>query len=651
LTFLAPIAGTVAGAIAITALVVMHVLRLRRAPMRVSAVWIWEAASRDTQANVPFQRLRPSWLMLWQLLALALLSMALARPSLTSPHTVGGRLVLLIDTSASMGARDPEGSGTRLERAILRARDRLDGLASGHGVGEIAILEASAQLRVVQPFTTSLRSARRALADIEQTDQEGDLSDSISKAISLLRASPSGAERSTGRIVCFSDGVTRATAPRGIELSEGIRLELDEPSAVDADPVNTGVVAIRAERDGSSPDQVSLFAQILSTSRTTLRVPLIIDVNGEPAIARELELPSADENAPALLAISETLRIEGSALISVRVRYEDALRADNIAHCVLGARHAPRVMIVAADGESDPFLEHALAATGAIVVRTTSPGAYESVWANSLDVDAIVFDRASTTIAPPIPTLSFGSTGGLEGISLDAPSSPATTGFTFWKREHPVMSGVSLEQVLVRDPLAIGNLEHLDPSLGVTILARTPSGPGIAIVEDGSRSHVLVATPLESTSWPLDASFIVFLSNVLPVLTPELSPASRSYASTQTVLVSPDPGASRIQLEGPASYSWAVHTSGARVAIGPVPRVGAYELRGSSAERWLAINLESPTESALAPASLEFLQPARESVEQNESDESRREIWHWFLLVGLVLLMLEWFISSTRLRS
>ena len=78
-----------AGLLAIPILL-MYMLKLRRKTVQVSSILLWEALLRDRQANTPWQRLKRNLLLLLQLVILAALVLALARPghSLVQPHRV-----------------------------------------------------------------------------------------------------------------------------------------------------------------------------------------------------------------------------------------------------------------------------------------------------------------------------------------------------------------------------------------------------------------------------------------------------------------------------------------------------------------------------------------------------------------------------------
>src|SRR5436190_14690534 len=97
--FLAPIAALVAAAITIPLLVALYFLKLRRKRVVVSTTLLWKKAIQDMQVNAPFQRLRKSLLLFLQLLILAALLLAFARPTFDQVAKPGQRMVILIDRS------------------------------------------------------------------------------------------------------------------------------------------------------------------------------------------------------------------------------------------------------------------------------------------------------------------------------------------------------------------------------------------------------------------------------------------------------------------------------------------------------------------------------------------------------------------------
>src|SRR4029077_5472327 len=104
MSFLAPAAAALA--LTLPAIVALYFLRIRRPTRVVPALHLWPDQIRDRQANVPWQTLRFSWLLLLQLLVAAFLVTAAVEPALSASVTFAPHSIVLLDASASMQARD-----------------------------------------------------------------------------------------------------------------------------------------------------------------------------------------------------------------------------------------------------------------------------------------------------------------------------------------------------------------------------------------------------------------------------------------------------------------------------------------------------------------------------------------------------------------
>src|SRR5271169_825236 len=86
-------------------LVVLYVLKIRRTRQRVPSTWLWAAAQRDLVAKHPFRKLVPELPLLLEILTLAALALALARPTTRGGAIEGDHVALVVDASASMATR------------------------------------------------------------------------------------------------------------------------------------------------------------------------------------------------------------------------------------------------------------------------------------------------------------------------------------------------------------------------------------------------------------------------------------------------------------------------------------------------------------------------------------------------------------------
>ena len=89
--WLTPLTGLILAGITLPLLLALYFLKLRRRKRAAPTTMLWRRAVEDIRANAPFQRLRPSWLLLLQLLVLILVALAVMQPRLDLGASSGGR--------------------------------------------------------------------------------------------------------------------------------------------------------------------------------------------------------------------------------------------------------------------------------------------------------------------------------------------------------------------------------------------------------------------------------------------------------------------------------------------------------------------------------------------------------------------------------
>ena len=268
MTWLTPLTGLVVAAAIIPPLLLLYFLKLRRTSRSIPSTLLWRRSVEDVRANAPFQRLRPSVLLLLQLLILLLLVTALAQPQLDGTSSDGGRTVIAIDNSGSMNATDDPSGRTRLELAKEAAVARVEklhggGLFSG-GNEEIMVVSFANGAEIRTPFTDSRTQAISAIRGIEPTDQ----GTTIGEALELARAftlstdpESSGSEADTEApavFELFSDGRITDLDAQPLRSGESARYTVVGSAGAE----NLGIVTVAADRPWDRPDQIQVFAVV-----------------------------------------------------------------------------------------------------------------------------------------------------------------------------------------------------------------------------------------------------------------------------------------------------------------------------------------------------------------------------------------------------
>ena len=162
--------------------IALYLLKQRRRRMQVATLMFWDKILRDEQTVTSLARLKKLLSLLLQLLFITLLTLALARPLLSGDLTATRRLVVFVDTSASMLVK--EGEGTRFELARQKALDLVKGLAQGDTMMLVTVDQAT---EVILPFTNRKRDLEDAINSLEARHHATDFKLLMASSKSRLR--------------------------------------------------------------------------------------------------------------------------------------------------------------------------------------------------------------------------------------------------------------------------------------------------------------------------------------------------------------------------------------------------------------------------------------------------------------------------------
>ncbi len=671
LTFLDPLTGLVVAGVAVPALLLLYFLKLRRRPVRVTASFLWQQAAEDLQVNTPFRWLRVSLVLLLQLLALLLLCAAIARPAMNDLPPASGRVIMLLDASASMRASDAPGGGTRFAEAKRRAVEFVESLELGGADAaertEAMVILFAHEPRVLANFTTDRAELLGAISRAEPTDQPGDLAAALELVDAFARAPAEGEEARPPLLAMFTDGgVANPSAPYTVAASE-IRFVRVGPSPTDAKG-NLGVSALSVRRDDADPAKIRIFARLVNASNDPVTVAPALEIDGQARRAERVTVPGATEEGAGETALAFETPAPDRAIVTLRVPNGGALASDDAASLVIDPPGGVSVTIVAPVGTvpgraaPDMFLREALDALRPRVVRTMTLAQHDEAVRSGdrspgslLASDLIVYDRVEPSTLLPIPTLSFGAGLPIEGLRVAPGAEPSRpTRFLSWRRTDPLLRSVSLGETLVARPmrmslpeLGAGGVSSVEP------LAFGDGGPLIASMTVGGVPHAVVAFDLSQSTWPLDVGFAVFMANAVETLAPRAAMvAGRSFTTREAMVVTPAPGAERVIAEGPTTLETRVSDPSAAgvVSLGVPPFVGVYSVRGVvDADAVAPVNLVDAAESAIRTSdTLPIATRAGASAAAGEA--APREVWHWFVLAAVGLLVLEWLLFAWRMR-
>jgi len=615
-TLLAPGAAIIAGAIALPVLIILHLLRLRRRPVRVSSTLLWESAVRDLEVNVPWRWIRATASLLMQALAVLALVLAVGRAAWRGAGDAGGaagRVLIVIDASASMSALDGRGPGgqpvSRLEEAKARARALVQDVAGGGltgGRAEVTIARwgggRAGGTDLVTAPTRNRATLIEAIDSIAPTDQPGD-HEGLFRLLSSFAGGGGAGEQGEG------EGEARAPTEVAYVIWDGapapaggartlagldVRAVRVGPARDGPSPPgpNAGITAIDARRDPDDPASVRLFLRVAHTATEPASAIIRVSLDGEPIGATSVALPGARPDAAGEASATVLLASPRGGVVTATIATPgtsgaDVLASDDSASVVLAAPRAPRVVVVAPaggsggssagePGEVDPYLRAALRGLDAGWTRFTDPrGAWALLNAGDASPDVVIYDRVIPTALPRIPSISLGASIPVPGLRAEAARSPGGgdeageeaigTRIIVWNRRHPILRHVPLDTVFVAAPLvfswdgpetAPGSADGSGPGSSARAtfeaLAEGRSGPLIALLNDGGVPRLVVGFEQARANWGPSAAFPIFIANAIDTLARRGEGAGGRWTGTVGLVeVAGDPEASAVEVRGP----------------------------------------------------------------------------------------------------
>ncbi|MHC4253964.1 MAG: vWA domain-containing protein, partial [Planctomycetota bacterium] len=275
----------------------------------------------------------------------------LARELVVSPPAGALKsVVILVDRSASMAARDEHGR-TRLEDAIASVREKFAGLPGGTSV---SVMAYDRRPEILLPPSIDQREVDRALASITVRPMEG------KPAAALALAGRLAALETPAAVWHASDFATEVTeSTEEEEETDAVAASSSESSVTSvanavvvehitaalADPVNAGLTAFRLRRLPLEQGKLEAFVQVHCTAEEEREVRVEMRLDGTLVEERRISIkPGGRER------LLVPIRAGEGEAFSLRVLCEgDCLEVDDEVHAFIPELEPLRVVWVSPD--------------------------------------------------------------------------------------------------------------------------------------------------------------------------------------------------------------------------------------------------------------------------------------------------------------
>lgn len=608
-------------------IVIFYMLKLKRKRELVPSTLLWRRSVADLIANSPFQKLRNNLLMYLQLLILAALIFALARPVMKLEREKGNTIVLLMDQTASMLAKDVGGK-SRMELAREQGLKAIEGMGAND---QMIIVGFSNRTQIIQTLSGDKGLLRDAVRSIEASETEVNLNETALILEGLTTSTDSEAVRSARadtKTMLISDGGLGEAAEQlgGVPNMEYVRVG----SAVE----NLGVTTMDLRESFAGEYEQQIFATVWNGGTETKTALVDLKIDDKNVDVKSVEVPP-------LGASSVVFTVQGgrTGVASVSLPAKgDALEIDDVARAIIPPPSAMNVLIVT---KGNFFLEQALNVDSRVSVSRILPTDYD---AHAGEYDLTVFDNCTTGklgIGTFVFLNSLPPGGAFKTKKVASIENPAIVD---WNRVHPIMRYVNMDRVLVGEAM---NLEVPRDSVPLVEAVETPL---ISFQETDAQQILVIGFDIFKSYWPVDVSFPIFISNVMDFARRQRGGAQRpAYASGSTIPVVAPKGATSLTVTTPSNNQITKEFAGATTAfLTETSESGVYRVAFDTGEtRNIAVNLFSERESTIEP--VEELQFGGKTLSSlSDTTRAPREIWPWLAMLAFAVLSIEWWVYCKR---
>jgi len=598
LVWFLPLAGIV---------ILLYLLKMKRRNLSVPATFLWPDHVEEIRANALFQKLRPTWLLFLQLLAILVVLLAIAKPQTKQQGLAGDVTVFVLDTSASMSAIDVKPSRFAEARRLVT-----DSIRSAKPSDRIAIIEAGPTPRVISPLSSDPARELSALETVQPTDADAP----VGEALRLAAALVGGIEGA--RIVLLSDGdfdnVANFSRGKAAFVYRCIG-EMDD---------NLSVSALGTT---DTPTGRQLYCGIKNNSSKPNAGTLSLYADGK--VIDSVKSPKIGPNAQWGRTVSAPI---AARVFEAKLDAPDFLKSDNYAVCLTDPNASLHVLLVT---KGNLFLERALALDPRVSLdKATEVPVTELAGSGTGQYDIVVFDGIPERAVKARGVLTFGSVG---------PSSPVIANGTV---SNPRFVSAETKPLLANvdfGPVFIDHQVSITPKVSGEVLAQTSAGPLVVTSQDSGKRQIFVAfEPLQS-DFPLQVGFPIFVANALDFLAGGVTSSTLVVKTGQPFSL---PITTEARLTLPSGETVNLKPTGSNLVVRETRNVGVYILESEGKKRTIYATLKSDRASNIRPE--KNLDLGGGQVKASLAPMRFADFWRPLAALCILIICGEWWLFARK---
>ncbi len=604
-------------------IIIFYFLKMRRTRLEISSLALWRQVINDQRVNAPFQKFKRNILLYLQMLLLCLLALAAMQPYWGGDAERLQYLPILIDCSASMGAKDSTGK-TRLDLAKEEISKIIEGMLPGQ---RITLITLGATTRRITEFTDNKPLLRKALSQLNVDDVACNIADGLRLAQALSRTQP------IERVRLYSDG-NLPTKPNPATGKPMAAIDFDLTFSVDFFQVdeaggNVGITAFNARR--SSLDQWDVFVRVDGSEKHSAEAEVFLFANNQVVGQEQVVLNKGESQR---LVFSVDADVSQDLKVEVKPSGTDAMSSDNAAWLSLPKGREVTVYCP----KNLATFRHALAAIPGVLVDPPDSGA---ITLNRFDL--LISDNIEDVDKEAALSLFVGFVPTELTNLIQIQDEPAEV--VDWQRDATILQHVQLKEVIISE-MPIKNKEVEDTEieqLGFEILAYGNKGPLLLRHRAGIKLQYFMLFHTDRSTLPYRVGFPVLCNNVLSEAM-QLASLSELRAPTTGVLPAIELSKNeQVRVTSPDGKHESRSSNETGILRGvSAPIMGEYEVRsdGKLVTKVGVGLLNADETSLLTIDKIQFNEIGVDAeADQLEMD---KPLWPKFALAAFFVLLFEW---------
>lgn len=586
--------------------IALYLLDRSKRKLRVPTLRFWSSADVRTELSHR-RRIQQPWSLLLQLVSLLLLLTAIAGPQFGVLDGNGRDHVLILDTSAWMGAKGQRQGQVLMDEARAAALAYLRMLPSRD---RVMLVRADALATPATAFELNRGVVEQAI----RQSQPGTSSLNLAQAIEFAQNAQKMQSRRAGEIVFTGAGRVDGESSAIFATPSNLRV-----LPVSAPLENVGLRKIGLRRALAEPGTWEIFVAVKNYGVRAHDVDLGLQFAKSPAGSQHLSLkPGAEEQ------VNFKYQTKVGGYLEARLNIRDALPDDDRALIELPAETSLHVVVYSNEPDS---LRPLILSNPQVSAEFQPAAAYNS----SAKADVIVLDR----FAPPAPpaTNAIWVAPPAKGSPVPVTGDHPNLKINRWRTDNPLGAGLRTADE------SIESAETFRAASGDVVVAESTAGP-VVVARGGDRKLAVLGFNPGKGAMKYELATPLLLANLLRWMAPGAFHRREVQASSiGTVDVPLDKGVTarsiRILDENNRALPFTIRDNTLQFFSGAPGTI-----RVLMGDREMLYSLALPDlgdTTWKAPAGVRQGIPRGTPV-----SESTPQIWPWLALLGGIGLLADW---------